>query len=278
METLWHDSQMFSDAQVVQLMVTFGVIAFVVLAAFFIAVRFVPALVGGVVVLLLIACAVALFHRQVVHAYRVYSVRTACEGYVNFRRHAVEPLDISTLAIELKGQERDGDLLSPMPIVRELFAADARIQRIEVRYRPKNNIASYRSPYLSANPQQTRNWLVQRGDDLSDKAFESWGKKLPQVPQSARVILVNDHVVPDAGAKLKGMHTQWRWALIDSETRSPLLEYRTPFHQLGSQWLPCDEPYTIPSGRRGDSRSAAVDTHTTAWRQLIAASARRGDR
>lgn len=115
-----------------------------------------------------------------VHAYRVYAVRVACEGYENFRRHATEPLDLAVLAIELRGQAIYGELSGPTPIVRELFAADARIQQIEIRYRPKSDAATYRSSYLSAAPSQTRNWLVRRGDDVSDKTFESWGKKLPQ--------------------------------------------------------------------------------------------------
>ncbi len=269
---------MFSGAQADQLMILFGVIALVAIAVFFIAVRFAPAFVGGAAVLFFIACAAALFHRQLVHAYRVYTVRSLCEGYTNFRRHAVEPLDISTLAIELKGPDGAGDLLVPMPLVRNLFAADARIQRIEIRYRPKGNVTSYRSPYLNPNPQQTRNWLVQRSDDLSDKAFESWGKKLPQVSPTARVILVNDHVAPDAADAENGMQPQWRWALIDSETREPLLEYRTPFFMRGPQWLACDEPYVIPSGRRGGGRSASVDAHVNAWRRLIAESAQRANR
>lgn len=265
---------MFSGAQATQLMIIFALIALVVIALFFFAVRFVPSVVGGALVLFLVACAVALFHRQVVHAYRVYTVRSLCDGYINFRRHVTAPLDIATLAIELRGTERDGDLLEPMRIVRDLFAADARIQRIEIRYRPRGNVASYQSQYLNPKPLQTRNWLVQRGDDLSDKAFTSWGKNFPQVAPTARVILVNDHVKPDAVAARNGMQSQWRWALIDSDTRQPLLEYQTPFFMLGEQSLDCDESYVIPSGRRGGGRSAAVDAHVNAWRMLISESAR----
>ena len=266
---------MFSGTQAIELMIILGLIALVVMGAFFLAVKTVPSLVGGAVVLFVVAGLVALSYRQVVHAYRVHSVRTACEGYVNFLRHVQEPLDMSTLAIELKGQERDGDLLTPLPLVRDLFGVDPRIQRIEIRYRPKRNAAPNGSPSPAANPLQTRNWLVQRDDDLSDKAFESWGKKLPQVPYSARVVLVNDHVEPDLIGRKSGMHTQWRWALIDSTSRQTLLEHRTPFFMRGTQSLTCDEPYTLPSGRRGGGSSAVIDSYKIAWRQLIAESARR---